>query len=459
MAAVTTAVAGLVDTLADDAVRDLTHNQLTELVIGARRAQARLDAVLFETAGEVGARGSHSLDAALTLGSWLRQHIRLTPGQATGLATTARVLRSGVLPATRAALAAGELSGEHARVIAAGVAGAPSGAVALIEPEVVHTATRADLRATAAVLRAFRHALDPDGADAAALARYERAGITLSPTLDGSMAIHGTADEVTGAVLATAIDTAGPLVSGDTRTAARRRLDALADICRAYLADPDSPRRGGGGHPHLIVTIDQQSLPDGHQQFEGQSQPGKKPAGIDNPGDDRPGGDRPGESAAETGRGQPGPGGSPGGTLSWVGRISGSTARRAGCDAQHTFVTLGPDGEIVEAGTTRRFFSHAQRRAIIARDGDRCAVPYCDRPISWADAHHLIPVGRRGPTTVANGAIPCDGHHTLLHEGHWQLHRLPDGRYLMRHPGTGRTIGPEEHPPGHNRPPPRPPGG
>ena len=116
-----------------------------------------------------------------------------------------------------------------------------------------------------------------------------------------------------------------------------------------------------------------------------------------------------------------------------------------------------PDGEIIEAGTTRRFFTQAQRRAIIARDGDRCAVPYCDRPISWADAHHLIPVGKHGPTTVANGAIPCDGHHTLLHEGHWQLHRLPDGRYLIHHPHTGRTIGPEEHPPGHNRPTPRPP--
>ena len=150
-------------------------------------------------------------------------------------------------------------------------------------------------------------------------------------------------------------------------------------------------------------------------------------------------------------------GGSPGGTLSWIGRIAGSTARRAGCDAQHTIVTLGPDGEIIEAGTSRRFFTQAQRRAMIARDGDRCPIPYCDRPISWADGHHLIPVGSNGPTTVANGAIPCDGHHTLLHEGHWQLHRLPDGRYLMHHPGTGRTIGPEEHPPGHNRPEPRPP--
>ena len=141
-------------------------------------------------------------------------------------------------------------------MIATGITGAPAGAVALIEPEVVHTATRADLRATAGVLRAFRHALDPDAADAAALARYERAGITLTPTLDGPLAIHGTADEVTGALLATAIDTAGPLVTGDKRTAARRRLDALADICRAYLADPDAPRRGGGGHPHLLITLD-----------------------------------------------------------------------------------------------------------------------------------------------------------------------------------------------------------
>ena len=342
-------------------------------------------------------------------------------------------------------------------MIATGITGAPAGAVALIEPEAVHTATQADLRATAAVLRAFRHALDPDTADAAALARYERAGITLTPTPDGPLAIHGTADEVTGALLATAIDTAGPLVSGDTRTAARRRLDALADICRAYLADPDTPRRGGGGHPHLLITLDHHTHttddaadnPDtrDHDRTGGAPGTGPRQPADDQPDDDQP---TPPDQAG-------GWGGSPGGTLSWIGRIAGSTARRAGCDAQHTLVTLGPDGEIIEAGTSRRFFTHAQRRAIIARDGDRCPVPYCDRPISWADGHHLVPVGRNGPTTVANGAIPCDGHHTLLHEGHWQLHRLPDGRYLIHHPTTGRTIGPEEHPPGHNRPAPRPP--
>ena len=387
MAAVTDAASALVDSLTGGTVADLTHDQLGGLVGATRAVQARLDAVLVEAVGEVGARGTFTLDGAVTLGSWLRQRARLTPTQASGLATTARVLRSGVLPATKAALAAGDLSGEHARVIATGVSGAPAGAVALIEPEAVHTATHADLRATAAVLRAFRHALDPDAADAAALARYDRAGLTLTPTLDGPLAIHGTADEVTGALLATAIDTAGPLVPGDTRTPARRRLDALADICRGYLADPDTPRRGGGGHPHLLITLDQDTHTTDHHD-RGDS--GDSGTGLRVPEDNVVSGDddTTGDEAADPS--DPGGwGGSPGGTLSWIGRIAGSTARRAGCDAQHTIVTLGPDGEIIEAGTSRRFFTAAQRRAIIARDGDRCCVPYCDRPISWADGHHL----------------------------------------------------------------------
>jgi hypothetical protein len=90
---------------------------------------------------------------------------------------------------------------------------------------------------------------------------------------------------------------------------------------------------------------------------------------------------------------------------------------------------------------------------MIARDGDRCAIPYCDRPVAWSHGHHIIPVSQGGPTTVRNGMLPCDGHHALLHEGHWSVERLPDGRYLLRH-RDGKVIGPEPHPPGHSRPPP-----
>jgi hypothetical protein len=424
------------------------------MVVAVRREQARLDAVLHEAVGEVDARGSHVYDAALTAGAWLRQVARLTPAEATGLVRTARALRSGTLPATRAALAAGDISADHARVIARGVTDAPAGAVALIEPEALHAALTADVRATAAVMRAFTHALDPDGADAAALARYHRAGLTLTPTLDGSMAITGTADEVTGATIATAVDLASPLTTDDNRTAARRRLDGLADICRRYLADPDAPRRGGGGHAHLIVTLDHHTLRD-QPPTSAEPQPATETeagtaADDEPPAEDGPAADADADPAAEPAR----PAGSPGGTLSWIGRIAGSTARRAGCDSLATFITIGPDGQILEAGTTRRYFTAAQRRAMIGRDGDRCFTPWCDRPITWADAHHLVPVSQNGPTTVENGAIPCDGHHTMLHEGHWQAIRLPDGRYHLHHPTTGRTIGPEDHPPGHNRPPP-----
>jgi hypothetical protein len=146
-------------------------------------------------------------------------------------------------------------------------------------------------------------------------------------------------------------------------------------------------------------------------------------------------------------------GAGPGGTLSWVGPIAGSTARRVACDADVTFVGINDQGEATILGREARFFSWAQRKAMIARDGDRCAVPFCDRPIAWADGHHLKDWALGGPTSIGNGALPCAGHHTMCHEGGWALIRQPDGRYLLRH-RDGKTIGPEPYPPGHNRPPP-----
>ncbi len=106
---------------------------------------------------------------------------------------TARTLRSGVLPGTAAALAAGEISGRHAQHIADGIttADAPPGAVEAFEPEVLEVARPPTSGRSAAVMKAFGHALDPDAADAAALRRIERRGITFATTLDGTLAIHG----------------------------------------------------------------------------------------------------------------------------------------------------------------------------------------------------------------------------------------------------------------------------
>jgi hypothetical protein len=255
-------------------------------------------------------------------------------------------------------------------------------------------------------------------------------------------------------------------VSGDKRTAAQRRLDALAEICRKYLGSPDAPM-SGGGHAHLIVTTDELTLRNAAPT--GTSGPTETDNDSDTSSDSDTAsgeGDVVGSvTASGTANGSSSSaasmspaagqayGAGPGGMLSWVGPIAGSTARRVGCDADVTFVGIDAQGEATILGREQRFFTWAQRKAMIARDGDRCPVPFCDRPVAWADGHHLHDWVLGGPTNVTNGALPCAAHHTMCHEGGWALTRLPDGRYLFRH-RDGKTIGPEPYPPGHNRPPP-----
>ena len=272
--------------LAEGAVRDLCHEELGELVAAGRAVQARIDAVLLAAVGEVDARGSFVHDGALTAGAWLRSKATVTPVEAAGAVRTARALRGGLLPGTAAALAAGEITARHAQTIADGIhtsssgghrGPAPAEAVALIEPEVLAVARTADTRAVGSVMAAFGHALDPDAADAAAIRRFERRGLTLAATPQATSVINGLADESSAAVLAAAIDAASPLVAGDTRTPAQIRLDALVGICRQYLEHPAAPR-GGGGHPHVIVTTDDHTLfPADHDSGAGTEPDRRRP--------------------------------------------------------------------------------------------------------------------------------------------------------------------------------------
>jgi len=389
--------ATLAAALADGSVRDLSHDELGELVAAGRRIQARVDAVMLAAVGEVDARGSFVHDGALTAGAWLRSTVTVTPAEAAGTVRTARALARGLLPGTAAALAGGQISARHAQVIADGIHTTSSGghrdpappeAVALIEPEVLAVARTADTRAVGAVMAAFQHALDPEAADAAAIRRWARRGLTLSPTPDGTAGICGLADAESAAVLAAAIDAAAPLVAGDTRTPAQVRLDALVGICRQYLENPAAPARGGGGHPHVIVTTDDATLfPDDHRADQ-TSQPGQ-------PG-------QPDQTGQPDGPDTPG---SPGATLSGIGRIPASTAQRLGCDGELTTVLLDDQGAVIGTRTERRYFTATQRRAMIGRDGDRCPWPWCDRPATWSDGHHLVWATRGGPTTVGNGAL------------------------------------------------------
>ncbi|HEX6936609.1 MAG TPA: DUF222 domain-containing protein [Actinomycetes bacterium] len=412
---VATAAQELVAAVRAGAVAGAQAEELAGLLGEVRRVQARLEWVALAVVREVDVSGAHRGDGALTPPAWLRQRARLTPSEAGAAVRTARALGSGSLAATSAALAGGEIDPAHARLIARDAVDAPAGAVGLIEPLALAAARDADPSTVAAVMAGFRHALDPDAADAAAVRRYEQRGLSAATTLDGMVAGRFLLDPVVGSALLTALDAAGPLRTGETRTAPQRRADALGDIVRHFLGRADAPRTAGA-HPHVIVTTG---------------------AGT----------------GTGTGTGTRAPSG--GSRLSWVGLVPDATAERVACDAQVTIVGVDTDGAARDLSRHRRFFTWTQRLAMIARDGDHCVWPWCQRPIRWTDGHHLIPVGQGGRTTVANGALPCEGHHLMLHEGGWTLHRLRDGRYRAHH-GDGRVIGPEPHRrPRGLRPPPR----
>ena len=102
--------------------------------------------------------------------------------------------------------------------------------------------------------------------------------------------------------------------------------------------------------------------------------------------------------------------------------VSVSTIQRLLCDAVFRKIVLGNDGEVLAFGKARYPFSSAQRKAMIARDGDTCL--FCDAPAAWTDAHHVLEFythGAVGETNVDNGVLLCEPCHDIVHHGGWQI--------------------------------------
>ena len=82
---------------------------------------------------------------------------------------------------------------------------------------------------------------------------------------------------------------------------------------------------------------------------------------------------------------------------------------------------VAPDGSgVLDVGRATRVVPTGLRAALEARDRG-CVIPGCGAPRRWCDAHHVIHWADGGPTSLANLALLCDRHHTLVHEGRVRL--------------------------------------
>jgi hypothetical protein len=114
-----------------------------------------------------------------------------------------------------------------------------------------------------------------------------------------------------------------------------------------------------------------------------------------------------------------------------------ATVRKLLVDAKIYPIVLGGDGEILDFGRGRRFFSTTQKKAAAVRDLS-CQFGDCDAPIRYADYHHCIPWANGGLTDIANEAPTCPPCHDKLTNHGYRLERrhgttytyAPDGQLI-----------------------------
>jgi hypothetical protein len=361
------------DSLAAEDLHALVAPQLLDRAGELVRARNRIDAELARTVRFADLTQAPEHDGQKTMRSWLRGHARLP------LATAAQVVRNGRvldrLPAVAAAFADGTVTGEQVAVIAPvstpeNVAAAAAQGVDLTEVDAVLAATAATRQHTqlARVVQHYLSRLDPDGAEPDPT---EGRSLTLAKHADGTLSIRGHLDAVGGEKVQAALESfvQADRPKGDLRTRAQQLGDALVQLADNALASGDLPILRTV-KPHVAALIDLDDLVD--------------PAT--------------GPGAAQTGFGA---------------TISAARARWPACDATISRVVMGPDGQVLDYGRTKRIVPPPLRRAVEIRDR-HCVFAGCEAPTHWCDVHHRVHWINDGETKPENSALLCERHSHLV---------------------------------------------
>jgi len=406
------------DEAADAPLWGVSDEQLTGALVEHERLAARFTELGARAVREADGRGLAARAGAPSTAALLRGRLLLRPGEAKARVDLAYALERH-LTATAAALAAGTLSAEHARVIARTLARLPAD----LDPQL-----RADAEATlleqagwldpACLARAGKHlrnVLDPDAVEREeARARAGRA-LWISDRGDGSFGIRGELDaEGAGLVLSALDPLAAPAQASDgtpdPRTPARRRADALVELARRALDAATLPT-SRGARPHLAIT-----------------------AGLDTLLA------LPGAPAADT---------------TWGGPVTAATLRRIACDAGVSLLLTDQHGVPLHVGRQARTVTPGIWAALLARDVG-CVFPGCTRPAAWCQAHHRTHWADGGDTSLDNTVLLCGFHHRVVHHGDWQIRLGADRRpELIPPPWIDADQKPRRNTYWDTRPPPR----
>ena len=405
----------LVETLmgsTDDDVLDFHANAVEVLKLA--------EAAVVAAAGEVARRSESSLPDPLArrlgqknAGALLAARTPLAESDAAsqaklGLGLTSREGLTGELlpsffPVLADAVASGAMTARSARLIVstleriephASAAELASVEVALVEGAV----SQWSARTLADVCRVVPDRFDPDGVEPREAAIRARRGARRRVLEDGTIQWVLNFDAEGAAYFEAAVDArtaprrqvrftdpdeADQIAGGgdllDGRSFEQKRLDAIVDIARDSLRNDDGTI--GGVDTTAVIHIPLAALTDGTgaARFEGVEAP-----------------------------------------------VSAATARRVVACADIIGVVLDGEGQPLRLGSTQRFFTLGQRRAMAARDRG-CLWPGCTAPPRWCDAAHIEAWAKTKRTDISNGFLLCHFHHRRFDEDGWGFRRDQHG--------------------------------
>jgi hypothetical protein len=310
-------------------------------------------------------------------------------------------------PDVAAALAAGDINHEHARVIIGGLRRLPPLWRDALADQMLAFAREHDPGLLARFIEDLRVMSGADeSAEAAAQRKYDSRWVKLSSTFDGMTAISGMLDATSAATLQAALNPLTVKLPDDERTAVQRCADGITELAEFMLRHGQLPDHGGE-RPTIIATISLSELRDGLAA---------------------------GQVGSATINGVP---------------VTPEAVRLAACDANLIPAVLGGKGEVLDLGRSQRHWSRAQRRA--RRIEDRgCGWDKCQVPLDRCRIHHMDWWGHGGHTNKDKGIHFCPFHHWLVHHTNWKIWRDTDNtihiaRVLKPQPAQPCPLPPVPH--------------
>ncbi len=394
------------------------------------RVTGQLQALAARVLARVEADGRWSAGGARTFGEWQARKRTSSPGAVRRQVELGRTLES--LSATSQAVSRGEVSVEHAQVLARRAATSDKRLAALASDDPLSNESFLLTQAAMLPVEGFRREVDrwatrvdAATADAEHDAAATKEFLTVARRQDG-VALTGFLTHEHGEGLLTALRAIdGVPAQDDARSREERHGAALVAMSRVVL---DKGLAGGGQQvrPHLLVHVPLETMlrlgaehpacrcgSDGCAGGESCPSPAPVPHTFD------------GAAPAELADGR---------------AIAPELLARLACDSSITRVVFGPDSAVLDVGRAKRTYSGQQRLAVIARDKS-CRYPGCGAPPNLGEVHHVLSWLHLGETSVENGILLCWYHHDLVHRRGIRIARVGAGWELRRHDGA--LIGPD----------------